>query len=178
MSTERVDRLYIAFFLIHTIATLVIDIQSLLPAVLVFKPFKSLLDCYMRMTNDPLIIGAYTKDPNFLWFRFFLWHELIFLLPCFIFGTIGLMKDNHRIYPLLLGYGAAATTTTTTCVVIIAWGMNIYNLNMFQFFVLIASYVPFMLIPFCIMLDMYFRLQSLVKPHQNTLKSSKTFKKS
>jgi hypothetical protein len=38
------------------------------------------------------MLSARSQDPNFLWFRWFLVHEALFFLPCFILGIRGLLK--------------------------------------------------------------------------------------
>lgn len=167
----RRDLLYVGFFLIHAISTLVIDIQPLLPDALRIGLFKSLLDFYLRQTNDPLMTGARLHDPDYLWFRWFLLHEVIFFTPCFVLGIRGLLKGTTTIYPLLLAYGAAASTTTATCVVVLVFGHPKVPLNHTQLSLLLSSYIPFFVIPAIILVDMYNRVHRLINPR--TQKSPK-----
>lgn len=52
---------------------------------------------YLEIMPDPLMLGARSQDPNYLWFRWFLLHEGLFFLPCFIFGIQGLLKGKSNL---------------------------------------------------------------------------------
>ncbi|KAG0148280.1 hypothetical protein CROQUDRAFT_75529 [Cronartium quercuum f. sp. fusiforme G11] len=157
------DRLYISFLAVHAIATIAIDVQPIAPAALIPTLFKNLMNFYQSVSNDPLMIGASSGDPKYLWFRWFLAHEFIFFLPAYVFGIRGLLRDDPAIYPLLLAYGAAATTTTATCLVDLCFGSDSMSLTTEQFILLLSSYVPFFLIPLIILIDMYLRIATLLK---------------
>ena len=53
---------------------------------------------YLKNTSDPLMLGARSQDPNYLWFRWFLLHEGLFFLPCFILGIRGLLKGKSNLW--------------------------------------------------------------------------------
>jgi len=91
------DGLYLGFLLFHAICTICIDIQPLLPKPLQLDISRRLLDFYLKNTSDPLMLGARSQDPNYLWFRWFLLQEGLVFLPCFIFGIRGLLKGKSNL---------------------------------------------------------------------------------
>ncbi|PLW22922.1 hypothetical protein PCASD_12016 [Puccinia coronata f. sp. avenae] len=151
-SGGALDRLYLGFFLVHVLSTICVDLQPLLPDAFQLDLFKRLLDFYFNNTSDPLMLSARSQDPNYLWFRWFLLHEGLFFLPCFILGIRGLLKGTPSVYPLLLAYAAAASTTTATCFVVLLFGHHKVPLTSTQLTFLLSAYGPFFLIP-AIMLE-------------------------
>ncbi|OAV99765.1 hypothetical protein PTTG_25289 [Puccinia triticina 1-1 BBBD Race 1] len=167
------DRLYLGFFLIHAISAICVDVQPLLPPALQLDVFKRLLDFYLENTSDPLMLSARLQDPNYLWFRWFLIHEALFFMPCFILGIRGLLKGTPSIYPILLAYAAAASTTTATCFVVLVLGDHKVPLTPTQFMFLLSAYGPFFLIPAVMLVDMYHRIHRLIGPDPSKLKGKK-----
>lgn len=165
------DRLYMGFLAMHAVATVVIDIQPVMPPAIIPSAFKNLLNFYITISNDPLMIGASSNSSNYLWFRWLLAHEFIFFLPTYFFGIFGLWKDDSTVYPLLLAYGAAASTTTATCLIDLLFGSHDSPLNTRQLLFLLSSYVPFFLIPLTILLDMYLRISTLLKASSHKMKT-------
>ncbi|KAH9825284.1 transmembrane protein 6/97 [Melampsora americana] len=164
------DRLYMGFLVMHAVATVVIDIQPVLPPTIIPSAFKKLLNFYIIISNDPLMIGASSGSPNYLWFRWLLAHEFIFFLPTYLFGILGLWKGDPTVYPLLLAYGAAASTTTATCLIDVLFGSHDSHLTTKQSLFLLSSYVPFFILPLTILLDMYFRISTLLRASSHKVK--------
>jgi len=167
------DRFYLGFFLLHAICTVCIDFLPLLPKPLQLNILKGLLDFYLENTSDPLMLGARSQDPNYLWFRWFLLHEGLFFLPCFILGIRGLLKGTASVYPLLLAYAAAASTTTSTCCVVLVFGHHQVPLTSTQLMLLLSSYGPFFFIPAVMLVDMYRRVHRLIGLDSSKLKGKK-----
>lgn len=115
----------------------------------------------------------------------------VFQFPTFFLGIRGLLngtyfipraqlaKTNHAltlgsrlIYILLLIYGASTATTTLPCVAIIlatpttspaTVAQGIVSVTAAQRLLLLSSYVPFMVIPFVMAVDMAIRIAGLIK---------------
>lgn len=146
---------------------------------------------YIDFSRDPLIGGAFGTygDPaHYVWFKSFLLleacvlpsynfsvHSLstsFFQLPMFFFGLRGLIRATTRIYIPLLIYAASTTTTTLPCLAVvlatpaatpelIAAGLP--AVTDIQRIMLLASYVPFFLIPLVMTVDMAYRVWHEVK---------------
>jgi len=167
------DGLYLGFLLFHAICTICIDIQPLLPKPLQLDISRRLLDFYLKNTSDPLMLGARSQDPNYLWFRWFLLQEGLVFLPCFIFGIRGLLKGTASVYPLLLAYAAAASTTTATCLVVTVFGHQQVPFTSTELMVLLSANGPFFFIPAVMLVDMYHRIHRLIGADSSMLKGKK-----
>lgn len=71
-----------------------------------------------------------------------------------------LRAGDPSIYPLLALYGASSATTTFAC---IATVLHTPGLSSAQLTKLLASYVPFMLVPLCIAVDYGTRLTRVMR---------------
>ncbi|KAH9471158.1 hypothetical protein MJO29_003075 [Puccinia striiformis f. sp. tritici] len=162
ISENQRDQIYVGFLAIHLISAICVDLQPLLPHGLQLDGLKGLMNFYLENTSDPLMINAHTTDPNYLWFRWFLVHEALFFVPCFILGIHGLIKRTPKIYPLLLAYAAAASTTTATSLIVVVWGDHHVPLTPTKLGVLASAYGPFFIIPVVLLIDMYIRIQRLI----------------
>ena len=78
---------------------------------------------------------------------------------------------SSSIYPLLLIYGASTTMTVLPCLVVLlstpitnveTIAAGIHSITPFQQLLLLSSYLPFLLIPLLMTVDMAFRLSNLV----------------
>lgn len=142
-----IDLVYVAFFLIHIPATIILDLQAIYPAWLIPAPVKYLGDLYMLMTNDPVVgsVGGYfgpDVQQQFLWLRCFMWTEAyvlsspalfllnvrllikscrLFQLPTFFYGAYNLYYHTNAatLYPLLVAYGASTAMTTLPCLAVL-----------------------------------------------------------
>jgi len=129
------------------------------------------------MSNDPLVGGvagyfAGTNSDQFLWFKCFVVLEAVFQLPVFFLGMRGLYNDSRAIYVLILLYGASTATTTLPCVAVIFQTpettastivQNIASVTSAQRLLLLSSYIPFLVIPLIMAVDMAFRVFNLVE---------------
>ncbi|KAF8347806.1 hypothetical protein F5887DRAFT_667049 [Amanita rubescens] len=177
LTSRPIDLIYFCFFLIHVPATLLLDVQHLYPTELVPPFMRALLQSYLQMSNDPLVggVSGYFTGMNteqFLWFKSFTVLEVVFQLPVFFLGMRGLYKDNRAIYILILLYGASTATTTLPCVAVLfqtpettalTIAKDIASVTSEQRVLLLSSYIPFLLIPLIMAIDMAYRLLDLVK---------------
>ncbi|POW09868.1 hypothetical protein PSTT_06476 [Puccinia striiformis] len=164
------DQIYVGFLAIHLISAICVAVvaswittgRSQTPHELLIRRLTRPLIVYLENTSDPLMINAHTTDPNYLWFRWFLVHEALFFVPCFMLGIHGLIKRTPKIYPLLLAYAAAASTTTATSLIVVVWGDHHVPLTPTKLGVLASAYGPFFIIPVVLLIDMYIRIQRLI----------------
>ncbi|KAL4067390.1 transmembrane protein 6/97 [Scleroderma yunnanense] len=173
LSSRPLDLLYFSFFLIHIPATLLLDCQAIYPPWAIPTTLQSLPRMYLDFSADPLIAGVLGYAPgDFNWFRSFLYVEAFFQLPVFVLGAFKLWQDSPSIYPLLLIYGASTTTTVLPCLVVLfttpvtsaeTIAAGIHSITPFQQLLLLSSYVPFLLVPLLMTVDMAFRLSKLVQ---------------
>ncbi|KAI6038629.1 transmembrane protein 6/97 [Pisolithus marmoratus] len=173
LSSRPLDLLYFLFFLIHIPATLLLDCQALYPESAVPTSIKALPRIYLDVSADPLIAGVFGHAPgDFTWFKMFLYLEAFFQLPIFVLGAVKLWQDSPSIYPLLVIYGASTATTVLPCLTVLLLtpitspetiAAGIHSVTSFQRILLLSSYIPFLLIPLLIAVDMAFRLSKLVK---------------
>ncbi|KAL5531419.1 hypothetical protein ACEPAG_4296 [Sanghuangporus baumii] len=189
LTSRPLDLIYFLFFLVHIPATLLVDIQALYPPQYVPEQLKTLMNWYLQWSADPVIAGAFDLNGPpalWVWFKSFLILEAIFQLPVFLVGIRTLWKDSRTSYPLLLIYSASSATTTIACITTVlrtpfsstpvpatlltpfsdipksALGQTALTITPEQRTILLASYVPFLLVPLLMCVDMAVRVAGLV----------------
>ncbi|KAH8103834.1 transmembrane protein 6/97 [Cristinia sonorae] len=175
LTSRPLDLLYFVFFLIHIPNTILVDCQALYPKQLVPDVIANLPKLYVGMSNDPLIgpaMGYFGAPENYVWFKSFLLLEAFFQLPVFLLGLRGLWNGSKSIYVLLLVYAASTTTTVIPCLAVLlntplasadTAAKGIIAVTASQRLLLLSSYVPFLLIPLLMTVDMAFRTLSLLR---------------
>jgi len=163
------------------------DSQSLYSHAYRPKPLKWLLDWYLENYNDPVLGGAFGEwstgkgklshiisggeggnDWVWNWIRSFLWLEALFQFPIFVLAIINLKKDNKKFYPYILAYGAStATTLLPSLAAVLSAPVGETSIRGVQItegqrMNLLFSYVPFLLIPLGMAVDMCFRIAKIV----------------
>ena len=97
--------------------------------------------------------------------------------PICIFAAVHLLvafEDNPRFYPWILVYAASTTTTLLPCLAILVntpmGGSSIAGkqINFAQLMNLYGSYVPFLLIPLVMTIDMAWRCHKLITKGLNS----------
>ncbi|WFD26063.1 hypothetical protein MNAN1_001038 [Malassezia nana] len=144
-----VDAFYFAFFALHLCASLCVD-------------------NYLEQSADPLLPHAW--EPRYAWMRMALFSEFVLQVPAFVLGLYALWKDDRRLYPVLVAYGAIACFTTIQCIAMVTIGEERQQLSSAQLqFILQCvgfhshrNYVPFMLIPGLLCIDMVVRTARLL----------------
>ncbi|GAA5956337.1 hypothetical protein JCM8115_001690 [Rhodotorula mucilaginosa] len=165
LSAAARDRIYLAFLAIHIPATLLVDVQALFCA-------ERLSPAWLRTAflfaarDDPLLQNA--NAPMFAWFQSFIILEVLFQVPVFFLGVRGLWKRDPSIWPLLAIYGASSSTTTFACLATVLTMPGIKTEHLVK---LLASYVPFFLVPLAMAVDYGMRLTSLVRGTTNDVKA-------
>ncbi|GAA5982138.1 hypothetical protein JCM10908_004755 [Rhodotorula pacifica] len=150
------DRIYLIFLAIHIPATLLVDVQALFCAER-FSPAWLRKAFLFAAQDDPLLQNA--NAPLFAWFQSFIILEVLFQVPVFFLGVRGLWKRDASIWPLLALYGASSSTTTFACLATVLTMPGIKPEHLVK---LLASYVPFFLVPLAMAVDYGTRLTALV----------------
>lgn len=71
------------------------DAQAVYPASLVDgTPLQAFGKWYTTFSRDPIMTGILGRDPAWGWMMPFFWLEMVFQIPCFILGAIGLWKST------------------------------------------------------------------------------------
>ncbi|KWU46235.1 hypothetical protein RHOSPDRAFT_32233 [Rhodotorula sp. JG-1b] len=136
LSAAARDRIYLAFLAIHIPATLLVVLFA--------------------ARDDPLLQNA--NAAMFAWFQSFIILEVLFQVPVFFLGVRGLWKRDASIWPLLAIYGASSSTTTFACLATVLTMPGIKTEHLVK---LLASYVPFFLVPLAMAVDYGMRLTLL-----------------
>ncbi|GAA6027672.1 hypothetical protein JCM8097_007976 [Rhodosporidiobolus ruineniae] len=157
LSPRGRDWLYFAFLVVHIPATLLVDIQALFFAEQV-SPTWLRQPFIFAAKDDPLLTNA--NAPLFAWFQSFIILEILFQVPVFFIGARGLWKHTPTIYPLLAVYGASSATTTFACLATVLTMPGISQPHLIK---LLASYVPFLLVPLGMAIDYTARLTRLAQ---------------
>nr|ODN88626.1 hypothetical protein L203_02636 [Cryptococcus depauperatus CBS 7841] len=159
---RKLDKLWFAFFAFHLPISLLLDLQPIYPSSLVPAPLKSFLLWSANLTRDPILLGAASGDPMFAWLKCFLWLEGTVQVPCFILGLWGLWNNDKRIYPVLLFYGASTSTTLFPCLQTILRVEAFPPHTTAETMNLLAEYVPFLLLPLGLAIDMGLRIVKII----------------
>ncbi|PFH51855.1 hypothetical protein AMATHDRAFT_129737, partial [Amanita thiersii Skay4041] len=184
--SRPLDFLYFIFFLVHIPATILIDAQSLYPTWLLPEFFKALPRYYVQMSGDPLLGGITgflgQNSYHLIWLKCFIVLEVVFQLPVFIFGLRGLYNGDRPIYVLLLIYAASTATTTIPCLAVVLQtpettattiSQNLISITWEQRLLLLSSYLPFLLVPLTMTVDMGFRVLDLVTAGMDAIDADK-----
>ncbi|KAJ7815027.1 transmembrane protein 6/97 [Mycena olivaceomarginata] len=139
LTSRPLDLVYFGFFVSHIFASLCIDFQAIYPPALVPGFLRTFAQWYIHTSNDPFIGGI------------FLCLEVFFQFPTFFIAARGLLNDSKKIYVLMLVYGASTATYSASP-----------RCPSDQRVMLLASYVPFFLLPLLMTVDMAFRLHGIV----------------
>ncbi|CAE6412601.1 hypothetical protein ACGC1H_005463 [Rhizoctonia solani] len=165
LNERPLDLIYFLFFVIHIPATLLMDLQAIIPPGTLPSFFQIIPEFYLSISGDPLIAGAmglHGAPTQFTWFRTFIMMEGLFQLPVFFLGLYALKKDSLYTPILLTLYGSHVTTTvipvlTTTLATPVSTSTSdttlFTSLNVSQLTILMASYIPFLAVPLAMAID-------------------------
>ncbi|KAG9101908.1 hypothetical protein FS749_001874 [Ceratobasidium sp. UAMH 11750] len=176
--TERpLELVYFAYFLVHVPATILIDAQGIMPPNILPESFRKLAQFYVNLSGDPLMAGAiglHGAVTQFTWFHTFVAMECLFQFPIFLIGMRMLKKESPYLPILLILYGAHVTTTVVPAVTtvlatprttaeLLADRVPFQSMTQAQVNMFLASYLPFLVIPFIMTIDGTTRLVKLVQ---------------
>ncbi|KAJ3799849.1 transmembrane protein 6/97 [Lentinula aff. detonsa] len=164
LTSRPLDFVYFCFFLNHIPASILLDFQKFYPAAYVPSSIVGIRQWWIDISADPLVAAAARGDNllhgELVWFGCFAWLELLFQFPVFILGMRGLWNGSRSIYVLMLAYGASTATTVLPCIVYFL--QEHPNMTPAHRLMLLSSYVPFLLVPLMMTVDMGFRVYNIV----------------
>lgn len=138
--------IFLVYFITHIPISLLFDLQAILGSHYP-ESLQGLNTFYCNAYNDPLICG------NPIWFKSMIWLELILQIPFFFYACYGLLyKDNNIRIPSIM-YGAHVSTTLWP---ILAEFLYATSLTTTQRLTLFSFYLPYLIIPFTLMIYMAF----------------------
>ncbi|BEJ14773.1 hypothetical protein CspHIS471_0405400 [Cutaneotrichosporon sp. HIS471] len=160
---RTLDRVYFIFLICHIPATLVMDGQAVYPSWMVPGPLDALKEWYLNFLRDPIMAGVFAKDPTMRFMMPFFYLEMFFQLPCFVLGAAGLWKNDRRVWPLLVAYGASTATTLLPVLQRLLFDTKTSPpLTAVELAGLLGCYVPFLAIPLLMAVDLGFRIAKLL----------------
>ncbi|WFD33392.1 hypothetical protein MCUN1_000205 [Malassezia cuniculi] len=124
------------------------------------------LKYYIEQSNDPLLPHAW--EPRYAWFRMAVLSEFLVQVPAFTLGIWAMWTDNKRAYPWLICYGTLASFTTLQCLATVLLGPERTQLSTANLQMILQNYIPFMLIPLAIAIDLGMRTTCLLSQHAKT----------
>jgi len=147
--------------------SILLDLQHLYPPSW-FKgtPLPGFSKWYLEWSRDPVLVGATYGGREWDWLRSFVYLEGAFQVPCHLAGIWGLWRNDKRVYPLLLAYGASTTTAMIPVLAAIFDDNSVPPLTRTEMMRILASYIPFGSIYLAIALDMGWRLTKIVAEAQ------------
>ncbi|WVQ93314.1 hypothetical protein IAU59_000382 [Kwoniella sp. CBS 9459] len=158
------DKLWFAFL---APITLLLDMQTLYPAAwLEGTALQRFFHWSISLARDPILGGAMSDSREFAWLRLFLYLEGGFQLPCFAIGAWGLWKNDKRVYPLILAYGASTATTLIPCLGALLTATPKPPFTSQEYLTLLSEYIPFLLFPLGMAIDMGIKLVKIVNVAQ------------
>ncbi|KDN48279.1 hypothetical protein RSAG8_02871, partial [Rhizoctonia solani AG-8 WAC10335] len=165
LNERPLDLLYFIFFVVHIPATLLMDLQAIIPPGALPSFFQIIPEFYLSISRDPLIAGAmglHGVPTQFTWFRTFIMMEGLFQLPVFFLGLY-VLKKNSPYTPILLTLYGSHVTTTVVPVLTTTLATPIFtsapdtapftSLTASQLTILMASYIPFLAVPLAMAID-------------------------
>lgn len=192
LTSRTLDFIYVIFFSIHIPAFFLVDSQALFPETI--RPLGFFTNWYLNSFNDPIIGGAIgdweVGGWTWVWIKSFLWLEAVYQVPMFFLGIINLRSgkltslllsrcnwettDNKKFYPWLMIYGASTATTLLPAIAIIMTapvgevGIRGVQLSYSQRLNALSSFVPFLIIPLTMAIDMALRISKLIQKDEVT----------
>ncbi|KAL1406070.1 hypothetical protein Q8F55_007753 [Vanrija albida] len=188
---RTLDRIWFIFLVAHIPTTLFIDLQVFYPAwLLEHTPFPAVLDWYVSLSRDPILLGVVSGADEWAWLRTFFWLEALLQLPSFVVGAIGLWNGTCRAaspadcyrrpprvpyvvgmlprpplttHPALLVFYGASTATTLVPVLnaVLTHPYSKPPLTAAELAMLLSSYIPFLVCPLGMALDYGLRLTKI-----------------
>lgn len=109
--SSRLDKFYVAYFVLHIAITLLVDAAIALPPAYQLPLQARALATHVKLNKDALVAARPA------WLQGFVWVELLVQVPFFVWAAIALPAGDRRVYPAVLAYGVEASTTTLACLV-------------------------------------------------------------
>ncbi|PWN18272.1 hypothetical protein BCV69DRAFT_252913 [Microstroma glucosiphilum] len=154
------DWLYIVFFAIHFLASILVDGQYFYPRSVVPASLSQIKADYIRDSADPLLPRL--GKPDAAWFTAAVVLELVLQCPTFLVGIWCLFRNDRRVYPLLAAYATLGSSSTLFCLVQALHGPASAALTAANRQSLAGAYGPFLAVPSVLMVDMIARSTTII----------------
>lgn len=141
------EQLCLIFFISHIPITILVDSQAIIPREHFPLFARNMLDDFLRDFKDPLM-----TPPLEIWFKSFIYSELVFQFPMFFVGVYAFAKRSNApwIRILLIMYGSFVVATMVPILTVLAThreeGYNPYAC--------VGFYAPYMIFPAAVALFM------------------------
>ncbi|CAO3677431.1 unnamed protein product [Umbelopsis vinacea] len=169
LTSRPLDLTYFIYVATHIPISLFLDCQALYPAHLVPQPLANLNAYYVNTFKDPLISNVH----NLPWFKSFVYCEALFQIPFFFWALGGLYHNKPIARAGLLAYGAHVATTVVPSLAEVAFGTTArITMTATERYTLIGVYLPYLLIPACMVVDSYFKLSSMLRSSSSKQKKN------
>ncbi|EGV66666.1 hypothetical protein PSN45_002718 [Yamadazyma tenuis] len=147
------DRFCFYYYLIHIPVTVLIDSSVVVTPVFRFQEW--IIDFHVATNKDILM----TSKP--LWFKGFVWIELLFQLPWFVYAMVA----QHSVTWHLLNvvYGVNASLTTFACILYVIGEGPLHGLSDTETWKLVGVYVPYVVLPLVILAGSFRRIRASTK---------------
>jgi len=155
--SRPLDAIFFLYFVSHTVITIVLDVQGVVPAHVVPSSFIALKAWYVDQYKDPFVAA-----PNAWWFKSFMVSEAFLQLPFFVYAARGLLNDSPKVRLPMIVYGAHVATTTAPLFVELWLNNHTHGLNFEQQVTLTSFYLPYLLIPLVVLWDSYRKVSAAV----------------
>ena len=129
--------LFLIYFISHIPITLCVDLQALFGHHYP-EGLRNLMEWYCSTYHDPLM-----RVPP-IWFRSFIWCELLMQMPFFFFATFALLRRKNWIRIPGIVYGVHVSTTVIPILAEIVYNKAITDTEKLT---LVGFYYPYLLIP-------------------------------
>ncbi|EFJ40779.1 hypothetical protein VOLCADRAFT_108000 [Volvox carteri f. nagariensis] len=103
--TSVLDRIFLAYFILHIPTTVIVDSQSVVPAQYFPSWAKELLQWHIKTNGDHLV------SSNPLWFVSLVACEILLQLPFFFVASYAFLKRRNWIRIPCIVYGSHVATT-------------------------------------------------------------------
>ncbi|CAO1626314.1 unnamed protein product [Parajaminaea phylloscopi] len=162
---RKLDWVYIVFMGVHLLASVLVDGQIFYPEWLVPDSLRKVKADYLSQSHDSVVGGL--GSPNLAWFYMAVVLELLWQCPAFVAGMWYLFHDDWRVWPLLIGYSSLAFSSTLFVLWHLVAGPEAASLSAANLQFLLQNYVPFLLVPLLMLVDLTVRCTLVLQRAQS-----------
>lgn len=159
-SLTGLDRFYYWYFVIHIPITVIIDSTLVIPSQWQLPVQKLVVSTHIQQNNDFML------EILPFWLKVFGAFELFVQLPIFVVSIVKYHQKSLTVLPILIVYGFNAFLTTLVCLVYVALEGPNQGLSPFEVGKLQLIYLPYLIIPFIMLIDGFNRTTALIESYQ------------
>lgn len=144
---QFLDRIYLWYFIVHIPITILIDSCLVIPRESLLDVQRSIIDFHITTNKDFLL------EERPLWLQVFGFFEMAWQLPFFFYAIRSIRHQDVRSYPFMIVYGLNAFLTSLVCFVYVIVEGPSHFLTIEEVSRLASLYVPYLILPFVLMVD-------------------------